>query len=61
VPFAIKLRERWKRRAASLGSLKSFIRGQQRGVSYFISGVQASFNEHGAMDLLAKECPKGFK
>jgi hypothetical protein len=35
--------------------------GNNVGVSYFNSGVQASFNEHGAMDLLAKECPKGFK
>jgi hypothetical protein len=30
-------------------------------VRYFDAGVQASFNEHGAMDLLAKECPKGFR
>jgi hypothetical protein len=35
--------------------------GNNVGLSYFNSGVQASFNEHGAMDLLAKECPRGFK
>jgi hypothetical protein len=35
--------------------------GNSVGVTYFNAGVQASFNEHGAMDLLTKECPKGFK
>ena len=32
--------------------------GSNVGVSYFNSGVQASFNEHGAMDLLAKNAPR---
>jgi hypothetical protein len=35
--------------------------GNNIGVTYFDAGVQASFNEHGAMELLAKECPRGFK
>jgi hypothetical protein len=35
--------------------------GNNIGVTYFDAGPQASFNEHGAMDLLAKECPRGFK
>ena len=35
--------------------------GNNVGVTYFDAGVQASFNEHGAMELLARECPRGFR